>query len=235
MKKSMFSLIELLIVIAIIAILAGLLLPALGKARQSAVALSCLSNVKQCMLGIQSYGNDHNGMLITCENKSTSTGAGYGAWARLLTVASYLKPSVVYCPLFRVEKTDTNRTETYGAMMAHNGWTWDWLGKEKISGMFGNELLYKQDPFFGYLLLRIKSPSRFLLLADTCSIDAEGKKTGNRQFCPGTENGDYKVSLHHQRLAAGGFSDGHAERLGVSWFQSMLFKAVMCDYQVLTF
>lgn len=234
MKRKHFTIMELMIVISVIAILAGTLLPVLGKARQTAIALSCLNNVRQCMMGVQSYGNDNSGVLSTCENLFTHTGAGYGAWARLLTVNSYLPPSIVYCPLLRAEKTDVNRTETYGIMMAQNGWTWAWLKKEKIRGLFGNEVYYDRDPYFGYNLFRIKSPTRFPLLADTCVIDPDtGRKTGNRQFCPGTENGDYKVSLHHRNTAVCGFPDGHAERLGVSWFQSMLFRAVLYDFRSL--
>lgn len=56
-----FSLIELLVVIGLIAVLLGLLMPALSHSRRSARALQCKSNLRQLGHALHMYRNDHNG------------------------------------------------------------------------------------------------------------------------------------------------------------------------------
>src|SRR5438093_1550044 len=58
-----FSLVELLVVIALIAILIALLAPAIAKARRQALQVACASNLRQLGVGLIGYANENRGFF----------------------------------------------------------------------------------------------------------------------------------------------------------------------------
>ncbi len=62
-RHDAFTLLELLVVIGIVALLMGLLVPALGSARASARKIACLANLRQVGVAVHSYATDNHGNI----------------------------------------------------------------------------------------------------------------------------------------------------------------------------
>jgi len=97
-KKLLFTLIELLVTITIIAMLASLLLPALGKEKETARRNLCLSSGRQITCATQIYAMDHNEYLqsysiVYCPTTS-------GLWTHAYNRCRLRNPCDIYATAF---------------------------------------------------------------------------------------------------------------------------------------
>ena len=133
-----FTLLELLVVIAIIGILAALLLPALGRAKDVAKRVGCLSNQKQLGLGWEMYSGDFGGRMaindveVTDQPRSTTNSwvvgnARYDIDPATITSGSiyvYVKnPAVYKCPADygMIQDTSLSRYRSFSLSCYMNG------------------------------------------------------------------------------------------------------------------
>ncbi|MEN6303904.1 MAG: DUF1559 domain-containing protein [Armatimonadia bacterium] len=190
MRRRGFTLIELLVVIAIIAILAAILFPVFAKAREKARQTSCLSNVKQLMLGVLSYAQDYDEMLpahyygpagsaVTYPGGGTSTGL---MWYWM--IQPYVKSINLFdCPSARLR----------------------WTGNYTGGSMYGYSRYIVSNPSLGYY----KNPSNDFVLGDTDYVQGTASPLSYVVYTNAQEN--TYVSDRHNDGANIGLLDGHAK------------------------
>lgn len=200
-----FTLIELLIVIAIIGILASMLLPALKSARDMARMTACLNNVKQVGLAFQIYLSDNDGTLPeSCE--------GWGNWGQDYNAkwkvslggpttaigkirASLNNDQVFFCPSRRTSPAPgSNYTH---ALYAPNGFPLRIGGTSPMS-FTGT----------GAKLSQIKKTAETILLAETLQYFPFIYWDNLPLFADGTN-----LAAVHLGMSNYSFIDGHAKSL----------------------
>ena len=205
-----FTLIELLIVIAIIAILAAMLLPALNKARDSAKNIDCIARTKQLMLAMTSYTDDNGNFLpyISGNGAGDSSQLAYSGGTIPNLLGKYLaaqsnesrekKAAVWECP--RLPYTRTNG-----------------VNRDFFCGKWLNGCLFTdRSGTRGRKLVNIKTPSAKILFMDTLDT-VTGNYDYNLYFRPSRTGygGSFSVTRTgaHQPGNGAAFLDGHAEAI----------------------
>lgn len=247
-QKKSFTLTELLIVIAIIAILASLLLPALNQVRTKARQITCTSNQKQCIFAMNSYASDTGYFQLYSEMKSMK-GCGHPTascpghmltWFAFHLATGYLPSKVVgICPEARkpvTGMTDDGFPNDIPGLLKSKFWlnvTWSGYS-ENTPGLLNSSYYNSRTATDGKYLLgpmadntlffvvsRMKSPSAIPILCDSQKSGTD--TTPNWYFTP-TDSSHAVSTMFHQGRANIAFADGHTNSFAGRTLASMGYR-----------
>lgn len=197
-KTKIFTLIELLIVVSIIAILAGLLLPALNRAKEKARSISCLNNIKECMRSQIMYSVDYASFFMVH--------SGWESWSKTFTdKLKYNLPSkMTSCPVFNGGDL---KWQSYGMPILADGRAKSWY-KNNIPEQ-GDYFVVVGSSMKFINAVKLKSPSATVMMGDTRSI-VSWLSVGSWYFwMPADFGGQGGLGLNHDLACNIGFGDGH--------------------------
>ena len=100
-RRAGFTLVELLVVVGIIALLIGLLLPALGKAREQSRRTNCLANLRTIGQGLYMYANAHRDRLPNGNPRGVWVDFNGANQVMVAFAADLSSPTVFHCPADR--------------------------------------------------------------------------------------------------------------------------------------
>lgn len=249
--KHRFTLIELLIVIAIIAILAAMLLPALNKARERARSTNCLSNLKQMQTGAQLYCDDYQGIIIgsalvnigSLKPRVNTAGllrgvakpnteADLTSWADLrarLGITPYVSVVTTFCPNFSFGASDLvqHGNKSYGVMFTRD----EIFGSVIAFATPNSPVTYPYNAGFHVNIKRLKKPAATPFFGDAFNAGEEPSINWN----PHSTAEPNQIKLSHNGQAPMSFFDGHVESLSLNalWEHPLGVKAAYNQHNVL--
>jgi prepilin-type N-terminal cleavage/methylation domain-containing protein len=201
-----FSLVELLVVVAIIATLMGLLLPAVQKARAAAAATACKNNLRQIGLALQQYHDQVGAFPIGClEWRPTATSTGRQlAWSAFLL--PYLERGDI-SSRFDYSKAFDDPANLPAAQMIVATYicpgarrsepTVSGLGATDYGGMIGERIMSPNQPFKGIMVYDIAYRLSDVTDGASCTIIiAEDSHSSDGQWANGLNVFDQAFAIN---------------------------------------